>query len=142
MDEFDKGSLVYIDSNIFMYFIEGQPEFSSVVRAVFEKIAAAGAIIVTSELTLAECIFKPAREGDQELIALYQNLFRNNEAIETLPIGGAIVELAVLSGGTIGLKLLDAVHYISAMEAGCHFFVTGDSAFKSGPLMTVIAVAP
>jgi predicted nucleic acid-binding protein len=111
------------------------------VRIIFEKIAAAGAIIVTSELTLAECIFLPARVGDEKLVALYQNLLGKSGDIEMLLLSGAIVERAALAGGAIGLKLMDAIHSISAIEAGCHFFVTGDSAFRSGPSVSDSKVA-
>jgi predicted nucleic acid-binding protein len=141
MDEIQAGLLVYIDTNVFVYFIETTPGFYPSVRALFERIAAVGATILTSELTLAECIYLPSRESDHELVELYQTLFDGSSDVKMLPLNGALASRAALAGGVLGLKLMDAIHYVSALEAGCDVFVSGDGSFKSGPAMTVIKVA-
>ncbi len=141
MDEIRAGTLVYIDTNVFVYFIEAAPGFYPGVKSLFERIAAVGATILTNELTLAECIYLPSRESDHELVELYQTLFDGSSDVKMLPLNGALASRAALAGGVLGLKLMDAIHYLSALEAGCDVFVTGDGAFKSGPSMTVIKVA-
>jgi predicted nucleic acid-binding protein len=40
-------------------------------------------------------------------------------------------ERAALVGASVGLKLLDAIHYVSARDAGCTHFLTADKVFKS-----------
>jgi predicted nucleic acid-binding protein len=142
MDEIEVGSRVYIDTNVFVYFIETTPEFHSKVKALFERIAAVGAVIVTSEMTLAECIYFPSRAEDYALVSVYETLFSGNGDIEMLQLDGPLARRAAVAGGALGLKLIDSIHYISALEAGCDFFVSGDSSFKTGPAMKVIKVAP
>jgi predicted nucleic acid-binding protein len=141
MDEIQAGSLVYIDTNVFVYFIETSPGFYPRVKALFERIAAVGASVVTNELTLAECVYFPSRENDHVLVALYQALFSGTGDVTMLPLNGALTQRAALAGGALGLKLMDAIHYVSALEAGCDVFVSGDGSFKAGPSMTVIKVA-
>jgi predicted nucleic acid-binding protein len=141
MNEIERGSVVYLDSNIFIYFIETTPGFHPQTKDLFAHIAKVGAIVLTSELTLAECIYQPSRDKDQELIFLYENLLEMSGDVELLELGGTLVKRAALNGGALGLKLLDAIHFVSALESGCDFFVTADAAFKSGPAMKVLRLA-
>lgn len=141
MDEVQAESRVYIDTNVFVYFVETTVGFFPGVKALFEHITAVGAQVVTSELTLAECVYRPSRDEDAPLVALYETLFDGKGDVEMLPLNGALARRAGLAGGVLGLKLMDAIHYVSALEAGCNVFVSGDGSFKSGPSMTVIKVA-
>jgi predicted nucleic acid-binding protein len=141
MNEIVKGSLVYLDSNIFIYFIETAPGFHPLVKDVFAHVASVGAIVLTNELTLAECIYQPSRDEDQELVLLYEGLLEKSGDVGLLELDGALVKRAALNGGALGLKLFDAIHFVSALEAGCHIFVTADAAFKSGPAMKVLRLA-
>ena len=49
-----RGRQVYLDTNIFIYAVEGLSEHMPVLWALFELFASGGASAVTSELTLAE----------------------------------------------------------------------------------------
>ncbi len=140
MDEVTGSSVVYIDTNIFVYFVEASPIFFEEVKKIFEHIDAVGSRIVTSEITLAECIYKPSQDRDLPLVGIYEMLFEKSGDIGSIALNGAVAKRASLLGGGLGLKLIDAIHYLSALEAGCDFFVTSDSAFKSGPEMSVMRV--
>jgi predicted nucleic acid-binding protein len=141
MDRIAGSSVVYVDTNIFVYFVEAVPDFFQKTKELFEHAAAVGARLVTSEITLAECIYRPCQENDAPLVSVYETLFEQSGEIELVPLDGAIAKRAATAGGGLGLKLIDAVHYLSALEAGCDFFVTSDSAFRSGPKMAVLRIA-
>ena len=138
MDKIASSSVVYIDTNIFVYFVEATPNFFQQVKELFEHVATTGARLVTSEITLAECIYRPSQDHDAPLASVYEMLFEQSGEIDLVPLDGAIAKRAAAVGGSLGLKLIDAIHYMSALEAGCDFFVTSDSAFKSGPKMEVL----
>jgi predicted nucleic acid-binding protein len=140
MAELTDASSVYIDTNIFVYWVEAVEPFFQNVRELFEGIGEAGCRVVTSEITVAECIYKPARDGDDALIALYERLFEQSGDIDLAALDGAIVKKAAKNGGILGLKLIDAVHYLTALENGCDLFVTSDERFKSGPAMRVLRI--
>ena len=62
------------------------------------------------------------------------------QLLPVLPLDGGLARRAALAGGALGLKLIDAIHYVSAREAGCRHFLTGDGRFKSTPSMTVVGL--
>jgi predicted nucleic acid-binding protein len=136
MADFSGTSRVYIDTNIWVYYIEANPAFVEAVRRVLLAVEAAGAHLVTNEITLAECLYKPAKDGNHAALDAYDRLFGSGE-IEITPLDGTLARSAALHGGQLGLKLIDAIHYIGALEAGCDVFVTADARFRSGPAMRV-----
>jgi predicted nucleic acid-binding protein len=140
MDKITEASIIYIDSNIFIYFIEATPQFFEKSKAIFEKIASVGARILTSEITVAECLYKPSQEDNKNLIRIYENLFASKADITLITLNGATTKRAAQLGGKLGLKLINAIHYISALEAGCTTFLTSDTRFKSGPQMQVMNI--
>lgn len=130
---------IYVDTNIWIYFLEGHPTFAPQVRALFTAADKSSAVLCTSEMTIAECLLKPARERDQKKIESYETLFSDG-AIDILPMDGALARRAALAAGVLGLKLLDAIHYVSAREDGCSYFLTGDGRFKSSAELIVVNV--
>lgn len=140
MDDIDGKSSVYVDTNIFIYFIEATPRHFERARALLTHIDRVGARLVTCELTVAECLYKPHRDGDTELVRIYERLFAADGGIDIAPLDGSLARRAARYGGELGLKLIDAIHYIAALEAGCDVFVTGDARFRSGPHMSVLGI--
>ncbi len=140
MDEIVGSSIVYVDTNIFVYFIESSPTFFQLAKRLFEHIDNVGARILTSEITLAECIYKPSKDNDLELVGIYESVFERSGEVELLPLDGAVAKRSAIVAGNLGLKLIDAIHYLSALESGCDYFVTSDASFKSGPTMAVIQI--
>jgi predicted nucleic acid-binding protein len=135
-------SSVYVDSNVFVYLFEGPPQFFTSVKGFFEHTAKAGARLLTNELTLAECIYKPSREDDSVLVAKYEALLEPGDEIGIIGLDGALAKRAALAGGKQGLKLADAIHFISAFESGCQFFVTADTRVRSSPGLEVLNIRP
>jgi predicted nucleic acid-binding protein len=141
MNEFNSSSRVYVDSNIFIYFIEKHLGFLPQVKAIFNEISACDSLILTSELTLAECLYQPAREGDIELVALYSDLFETSGDVDLILLTGQVSKQAAMIAGQMKLKLLDAIHYVSALNDGCTHFLSADTVFKSVPAIKVIHIA-
>jgi predicted nucleic acid-binding protein len=141
MNEISSASRVYVDSNIFIYFVELNPEYFVKAQELFNHIDVVGARLFTNEYTLAECIYQPSRDSNFSLVTKYESLFEKEGEVQLLSLDGALAKRASFAGGKLGLKLADAIHYISALEAGCDFFVTADTAFKSGPAMKVLRLA-
>ena len=135
-----KDGIVYLDSNILIYWIERADHFTQAIRIFFAECASAGCSLVTSELTLAECLYKPEREGDRRLVSLFEIALAPGGDIRLLEVSGPLVIRAARRGGSLGLKLLDAIHYLSAIEAGANLFVTADSAFQSTADLTVLRI--
>lgn len=139
MNKFKSGARAYIDANIFIYFMEGDDAFVQKAADLFARLGDAEAELTTNELTCAECLYKPAKDGNQKAIDAYEQLFSSGE-IDLLPLDGVLAKTAAMHGGALGLKLPDAIHYLCALEAGCDYFITADAQFKSGPKMKVVGL--
>jgi predicted nucleic acid-binding protein len=133
-------SRLYADSNVFIYLIEASPDFFVLAKRLFDHIDTVGARVLTNELTLAECIYKPSREDNSVLVARYEAFLEPGDEIEIIGLDGALARRAAKAGGKLGLKLADAVHYLSAYESGCQFFVTADTRVRSSPGLEVINI--
>jgi predicted nucleic acid-binding protein len=136
--EFGSGSKVYVDSNMFIYQFEKLEGFWERVALRFSEVEKQGGRLFTSELTVAECCYKPAGEGNALLLSAYEDFFEESGEVELVSLSGDLVKGAALVGASVGLKLLDAIHYVSALEAGCTHFLTGDKAFRSGAELKVV----
>jgi predicted nucleic acid-binding protein len=128
----------YVDANVFIYYVEAMPGYFEAAKRLFNRFSEQGTTIVTSELTIAECIYHPARDGHVALIKLYEQTFRERDDFRLARLNGDIARKAALRAGHLGLKLIDAIHYMSAIEADCQVFVTNDRKFKSGPAMQIL----
>ena len=137
MIEFWPRSRLYCDTNIFIYLLEGNLLLAETVGRILDVFEAAELTVVTSELAVAECLYKPAREGDAGLISDYERLFVSGE-FEILALTAGRLRSAALEGGRLGLKLLDAIHFATAIDAGCRYFLTADRRFCSAREVEVI----
>jgi predicted nucleic acid-binding protein len=93
--------------------------------------------LVTSELTVAECLYRPYKDRNRQQADVYESLFASG-TLDVYPLSGALIIQAAKDGGALGLKLMDAVHYLSALEAGCDQLVTADRRFKSTRYLEVV----
>ncbi len=139
MIEVPRGSRLYIDTNIWIYYIESHPAFVKQVHDLFVSVEAAASTLATNEITVAECLYKPSAENNMAVIDAYGRLFASGE-IELIPLDGTLAKQAAMQGGKLGLKLIDAIHYISALAHGCDHFITSDTRFRSGPGIKVVTM--
>jgi len=137
--DFNHSTRVYVDTNIWIYFIESHPSFREQIDAIFEKADVAGAALVTSEIAVAECLVGPSRQSQTAIIQLYQAFFEES-GIEFVKLDGGLARHAALASGVLGLKLIDAIHYVSAREARCTYILTRDGKFKSNADLIVVGL--
>jgi predicted nucleic acid-binding protein len=66
------GERVYLDANIIIYVVEGYEAEAARIKVVLRGMTAGEIIAVTSDLTLAEVLVKPKRDGNQKLEQTYR----------------------------------------------------------------------
>ncbi len=119
---------VYWDTNIFINLVQGK----DVVRGKLEQLLSRirrreQTFIVTSELTYAETIVFPYREKNERLMALYENWSYSNAVLEVRPVTRRVLhQAAVLRAEYKSLKLPDAIHIATAIDADCTHVLSGD----------------
>ena len=128
--------LVYLDTNIVIYAIEGQPAMQQRVRNHFAAMEAIGARCVISELTETECLVFPFRTANGPLLLDYESFFQCLQ-ISTVPLTAAIHRRAAMIRGVHNLGLADSLHLATAIENRLDRFLTNDRRLASFPDITV-----
>jgi len=120
-------ALVYLDANILIANFEAPVERQSRVRRLFAAVEQGKAIAVASELCLAECLVGPLRMENRELADAYRALFAERPDFKVKPVTRPVLEAAArLRARRSALRLPDAIHLATALDAGCRVFVTDD----------------
>lgn len=126
------GSRIYLDTNIWIYALEGFAPFTSALTALFTRIDAGELTAVTSELTLAEALVKPLSLNQPHLQQLYVDTLQSSATLTMAPITREIlIEAARLRANHASLKLADAVHVATSSAHHADVFVTSDARFSS-----------
>ena len=128
----EAGATVYLDTNPIIYLTEANPTFRKSIAAVFKAVEAAGAHLLSSELSLSEVLVRPLRENDLALIARYERLF--DTLIDARPVSREVLLLAAqLRADVRSLTMPDAIHVSTATLADADVFVSADQGIRGLP---------
>ncbi len=136
-----RGQRVYIDTNFFIYFLTRHSEGFEAAAAVLQACDAGEVIGCAGDAVVAELLVKPYRDGDSAAASGIRQLFARKDFVERLPHDAASFELAAEIRGKQGGKLIDALHYATALRGGCRHLLTNDHGFISTGHMTVLCLA-
>ena len=128
--------LIYFDANAFMYGFEGAPTVAEPVQALLAELQRRPGCGVTSELVLAELLAPVEREGALPVEirrTLYLNLLVAGRMFSLRPVTRDILIETASLRRSIRLKLPDAVHMVTAVQAGCRFFLSNDRDVRQTP---------
>jgi predicted nucleic acid-binding protein len=120
--------LVYLDSMVFIYALEGEDSAGPAARTLFAELRKDPGAAMTSELSLAEVLAPTRLRGAMPatLSRAYFDLMIRSGVISLEPVSRTVlVETATVRKGAT-LKLPDAIHLTTAIRAGCTYFVTKD----------------
>jgi predicted nucleic acid-binding protein len=118
---------IYLDTNIFIYALEGYPAFRAVLTALFEALDRGELTAVTSELTLAEVLVKPLLDHHAERQAAYLQALQPSASLQIIPVSREMLITAARLRADTHLKLPDAIHVATAQLTGCDQFLTNDT---------------
>ena len=124
------GHRVYLDTNIFIYIVEGYELHATAIKALLAALDAGDIVAVTSELTLAEALVKPLRDENASTAVAYQKLLRPSAGLRTLPVSREILEEAAGIRAANNVSLADAIHLSSYVNGDCDSFLTNDKSLK------------
>lgn len=134
------GHRVYLDTNIFVYFLDRNPDFFDVVKPLIQAIDSGKIIGVTGDAAVAETLVKPYRTGSLELVASIMDFFRTEGFLSIKAHDGETFDLAAQLRAKRGMKFIDALHYATAIRSGCSFFITNDLKIQSDEILEIISV--
>jgi predicted nucleic acid-binding protein len=128
------GRRLYFDANVFIYALDAAlTPWHAPAQALFRLVDSGRATAATSELSLAECLVKPLRDGNNPLADLYRAAINvNNPGLTVEAVSRAVLgETARLRAGHPPLKLPDAIHAATALLSGCDLILTNDARFRA-----------
>jgi predicted nucleic acid-binding protein len=132
-------AVVYVDTAIVIYSVEFNPDYWQLLQPLWAKLQANEIIIVSSELTLMECLVVPLRNGNTLLVDTYEQLLSSQ--VNLVPISQTILKNAAQLRATTNLRTPDAIHAATALSEGCTLFLTNDSGFRNAPHLPVVILS-
>ena len=123
-------SLLCIEAAPFIYYTESRPIYVDKMREIFRLMNEGQFEVLSSTIALSECLTKPLKEKDQFLVSEFSSLFENTYWLTLIPVDMAIARQSAVLRAKYGLKTPDALHMATALESGCHAFLTNDLGLK------------
>lgn len=141
--------LIYLDSMVFIYAVEGGDATARPARQFFDWVRRYPGAALTSELSLAEVLVTPKRMRDDRIAdaglipahtrrSLYLSMMVASRFLLLSPVTrDLLLETADLRDA-IPHKLPDAIHLVTAMRYDCKFFVSADTRIRVPGTITKI----
>lgn len=119
---------VYVDSNVIVYTVERHQTYAALIDPLWEARVQGRIQVITSELTLMECMVGPLTKADPRTISDFERFFASPLTAQ-LPINRSVLlRAAIERAGTKALRAPDAIHLATAFTANADCFVTNDQA--------------
>ncbi len=138
IEHFQSKSRIYFDANILIYLIERADALQQKIVQALALLEQTEAALHISAIGVAECLYGAHKSNSELLIQQYQDIFYNNGLFNLIPVDSERIISAAKLGAEKNLKLVDATHFLAAIEMDCEVFLTNDRHFKSSHGITVV----
>lgn len=118
---------IFLDSAPVIYYIDANPTYFSIIDEFFERIESSSIRVVTSPVTLAECLILPIRKKNLHQQQLFIDILTSQDTTDFVKINSAIARNAAEIRVRYNLQLPDAFQIATALEADCGAFLTNDA---------------
>jgi predicted nucleic acid-binding protein len=122
--------LLFLDTAPVIYYVEKNPRYIAVTDVVFNLIDQNVLPVVTSPITLAECLVYPYRQANRELQQRFTDVLIHGVGTRFVGIDATIGGQAAELRARYNLSLPDALQFACALSAGCDAFLSNDIALK------------
>src|SRR5438876_6157085 len=123
--------LVYLDTCIVIYAVEGQPAFRTRAQNHIASLQSAGHRFAITEFARLECLVKPLGIEDGGLLLDYERFFLAPD-LTFVPLSAPVFGRAAQIRGNQKYangkrySVQDSLHLAAAVQGGCDSFVTND----------------
>ncbi|HZQ70397.1 MAG TPA: type II toxin-antitoxin system VapC family toxin [Terriglobales bacterium] len=117
-------SRIFWDTNLFIYFLEGNTQESLTTRNLRGKMLARGDQLLTSTITLGEILVKPLEQGNTTLCRNYEDAITKTASLLSFDAKAAWKYAEIRCDRSV--RAPDAVQLACAASANTDLFVTND----------------
>lgn len=135
-----QGQRIYFDANFLIYFFDRTEPYVTVVSQIILACDRNEVFGYTGDAAVAELMVYPYRTRDEIKIASGKAFFMRDNFLQVLSHDSAVFDTASRLRAETGIKLIDALHYTTALKAGCKFFITNDTGIRSSDSLEVILI--
>jgi len=128
---------VFLDTVIFIYFFEENPQWIDLVLPIFQLAELKKVKLVTSNITALEVITGYKKSGKEEFVKKFWEMLRDFD-IELLNFKKTHIEKAAQLRVDFNLRTPDAIQASLAIKDKIPAFVTNDKRFKKIKELKVI----
>lgn len=128
--------ILFLDTNIVIYVVEGNPSFAPKAVARLAVAQSAGDSFMISDLTRMECLVGPLKTNDMAVQASFHAFFARPD-VQAAAITAAVCDRAARIRAAHNFKPMDALQLAAAFEHGAGIFLTADARLRSFTSLTV-----
>ena len=132
------GQRVYIDTKVFIFFLDGNEKYLPVVGPILQACVGGTLFAATGRLAIAEVMVHPYRHGNAVTVSRFKSFFAQKNFLSITEHGPDCFDDAAMIAGQKRMKLIDAIHYRTALQAGCRFLLTNDRGFATDAELEVV----
>ena len=121
---------IAIDTSIFIYELEANPRYVTVVDPIFAWLYEPGHAAVTSTITMTELLVQPYRDADEGQVNRHYGLLSTYPNLEWVAPDLEIADLAARFRAQYRLRTPDAIQAATAARSQATGLVTNDPLFR------------
>ena len=111
--------ILFLDTNIVIYAVEGNPVFGAKVSLRLAAAQMAGDSFMVSDLTRMEALVGPLKSNNTTVEASFHAFFARSD-VQVVPITAAVCDRAARIRAASSFKSMDALQLASAVEHGAN----------------------
>jgi len=136
---------ICLDTAPFIYFIEENPRYISIVERIFSEISHGNILGISSYLTLLEVLVRPIKEKARGIANEYRDLLLGNIFLRVFPLDDRVAEKAAelrakYDGDGFKLNTPDAIQITTGLLNGAEIFLTNDTNLKQVQEIEVVVL--
>ena len=135
------GRRVYVDANVFIYFLDQSSPHALAATKILEAAASGDFSAATGQAAIAEVMVGPYRQGNPLVIRKVREFFDSSTWLDKIDHPAKAFDDAALLRATSGMPFVDALHVATASLSRCDVIVTQDARMKPGLGVDVVALA-
>jgi predicted nucleic acid-binding protein len=119
-----------LDTAPIIYFVERHPTYFSVIDAFFNEAEQEKVILVTSPITLAECLYYPYKLGNESLQNRFLKQITQGRRTRFVPTTAKIAQESAELRAKYSLGFADSLQVATAILANCQAMWTNDKGWQ------------